>query len=96
MNTRCFMISGGVWWVPCITLLHLSTQVRCAASDHRIWSRWDAPLVWGVSCGFALVVVAIWFSGSLLVRRPQLSVVPRVTGGQVWLLCGQVSRARSH
>ena len=80
--------SSGECSTSWITLSHLRTQIRCAASDISIWRSRVAPLCLRVGLAFH----ASW-SPVLATRHPHPRMVPISMSGHWMSLCGHISFA---
>ena len=86
------LTSCGACVCSCITLSHLRTQIRWAASEIRICSSLSVLLFF---FGLSLLLFPSWAS-SLVTRQLLPSIIPRLISGHLSRLCGHISLARSH
>ena len=79
-----------------MTLSHLKTQIRWAASDSKICRRRLAPLLLALRLMVSLSFRFSWCSsvGGAMVPHPRM--IPRFISGQGICVCGQRSCARDH
>ena len=80
------------WFLSWIILLHLSTQIRCATSEIRIWRSWVAP--------FWFVVVCLCSGGHLgcvwADRFSHPRMIPRDISGHLYCSWSHASLVHLH
>ena len=91
-------ISSLLCVLSCITLSHLITHIRCAASDIKICRRQVAPLYWSFDHSACSFPCASCSSTPFVCadRQPHPMIVPKLSSGHGAQLCGHVPFARFH